>query len=138
MALGLAESKLTSDPGAAPAILGQARRGLSEALAELRELSHGIHPGVLTERGLGPALGELALRSAVPVELSLPPDRRLPDPVEAAAYYVVSEALANLAKHAQGTVARVRVEMVDGEAVVEVADDGIGGADGKRGSGLRG
>jgi signal transduction histidine kinase len=138
MALGLAESKLTSDPGAASVMLGEARRGLAAALAELRELSHGIHPGILTERGLGPALGELSLRSTVPVELSVPLDRRLPDPVEAAAYYVVSEALANIAKHARATVARVRVESTDGGALVEVADDGIGGADGRRGSGLRG
>jgi signal transduction histidine kinase len=138
MTLGLAQSKLTSDPGAASVILGEARARVSAALAELRELSHGIHPGILTERGLGPALGELALRSTVPVELAVSLDRRLPDRVEAAAYYVVSEALANVVKYARATVARVWVERLDGKAVIEVADDGIGGADGSRGSGLHG
>ena len=138
MALGLAEAKLASDPITAGAVFGEARQGLSAALEELRELSHGIHPAILTERGLGPALDELALRAAVPVELAVSGSDGLPEQVEAAAYYVVSEAIANVAKYAHATRTGVRVQAADGEVVVEVADDGIGGADTSRGSGLRG
>jgi signal transduction histidine kinase len=107
------------------------------ALEELRELARGIHPAVLTERGLGPALASLADRAPLPVDLDLP-DERLPGPVEAAAYYVVSEALANVAKYARATSVSVRVAQADGRALVEVADDGVGGADPEQGSGLRG
>ncbi len=138
MALGLAESKLTSDPEAAGRILVEAREGLGTALGELRELSQGIHPGILTERGLGPALTELAYRSSVPVEVAVSLDRRLPEPVEAAAYFVVAEALANVTKYASASAVSVSVDRRDGRAVVEVADDGVGGADPARGSGLRG
>jgi signal transduction histidine kinase len=138
MALGLAEAKFESDPAAAGAVFGEARQGLSAALEELRELSHGIHPGILTERGLAAALDELALRAALPVELTVADTERLPERIEAAAYYVVSEALSNIAKHANATRARVRVEHPDGKVVLEVADDGIGGADTDRGSGVRG
>ncbi|HEU5277684.1 MAG TPA: PAS domain-containing sensor histidine kinase [Gaiellaceae bacterium] len=138
MALGLAQAKLEKDPAAAGAVVGEARRALSAALRELRELSHGIHPAVLTERGLVAALQELTLHTAVPVELALDGTGRLPEQVEAAAYYVVSEALANIAKYAQATGARVQVQPVDGKVVLEVADDGVGGADAGRGSGLRG
>jgi signal transduction histidine kinase len=97
MALGLAESRLASDPEGARRILEETRATLATALDELRELSQGLHPGILTERGLGPALQELAYTSPVPVELSVPLERRLPWPVEAAAYFVVAEALANVA-----------------------------------------
>jgi len=138
MALGLAQAKLQSDPAAAGAVFGEARQGLSTALEELRELSHGIHPAILTERGLIAALDELTLRAAIPVELAVADTDRLPEQVEAAAYYVVSEALANVAKHAHATIARVRVQPAGGKVVIEVADDGIGGADASRGSGLRG
>jgi signal transduction histidine kinase len=138
MALGLAQAKLEQDPAAAGAVFGEARQGLSAALEELRELSHGIHPAVLTDRGLVAALQELTLRAAVPVELALDGTERLPEQVEAAAYYVVSEALANIAKYAHATSAQVRVQPLDGKVVLEVADDGIGGADADRGSGLRG
>ena len=138
MVLGLAEAKLASDPAAAGAVFGEARQGLSAALEELRELSHGIHPAILSERGLGAALDELALRATVPVELAVSGCDGLPEQVEAAAYYVVSEALANIAKYAHATSTGVRVQAVDGKLIVEVADDGIGGADGSRGSGLRG
>lgn len=138
MALGLAEAKLRSDPAAAGAVFGEARQGLSAALEELRELSRGIHPAVLTDRGLVAALQELTLHAAVPVELALDGTERLPEQVEAAAYYVVSEALANIAKHAHATSAQVRLQPLDGKVVLEVADDGIGGADAGRGSGLRG
>jgi signal transduction histidine kinase len=138
MALGLAEAKLRSDPAAAGAVVGEARQGLSAALEELRELSHGIHPAILTERGLVVALDELALRAAIPLELAIADSDGLPEHVEAAAYYVVSEALANVAKYAHATGGLVRVQPGDGKVVVEVVDDGIGGADASRGSGLRG
>jgi signal transduction histidine kinase len=138
MALGLAQAKLEKDPAAASTVVDEARQGLSAALEELRELSHGIHPAVLTERGLVAALQELTLHTAVPVELALDGTGPLPEQVEAAAYYVVSEALANIVKYAHATRAQVRVQPVDGKVVFEVADDGIGGADAGRGSGLRG
>jgi signal transduction histidine kinase len=111
---------------------------LGAALQELRELSQGIHPGILTERGLGPALRELAYGAPVPIELAVPLEERLPQPVEAAAYYVVAEALTNVAKYASATAVSVSVDRRDGRAVVEISDDGVGGADPARGSGLRG
>jgi signal transduction histidine kinase len=138
MALGLAESKLGSDPKSARKILDETRKTLGTTLQELRELSQGIHPGILTERGLGPALQELAYGSPVPIELSVPIEERLPEPVEAAAYYVVAEALTNVAKYASASSVSVRVGSRNGRAVVEVSDDGVGGADPVRGSGLRG
>jgi signal transduction histidine kinase len=138
MALGLAESKLASDPEGARRILDETRTKLGTALQELRELSQGIHPGILTERGLGPALQELAYTSPVPVELSIPLEGRLPQAVEAAAYYVVAEALTNVAKYASASAVSVAVYGRSGRALVEVRDDGVGGADPARGSGLRG
>jgi signal transduction histidine kinase len=138
MALALAESKLSSDPRTARRMLEEARDGLGTALQELRELSQGIHPAVLTERGLGPALQELVYLAPMSIELRVPADERLPEPVEAAAYYVVAEALANVAKYASAHSVCVTVERSNSTAVVEVADDGLGGADPARGSGLRG
>jgi signal transduction histidine kinase len=134
--LRLAGRRVKDDPEAV-AFLQRAGDELAQALQELRELARGIHPAVLTERGLAPALQALAARAPLPVELELPPER-LPAPVEAAAYYLVSEALANVAKYAQASVVRVLVERGDGRARVEVADDGVGGADAGGGSGLRG
>jgi signal transduction histidine kinase len=93
---------------------------------------------VLTERGLGPALEVLAARAPLVVELGVDLPERLPEPVETAAYYTVSEALANVAKHADARLAAVRIECAGGQIVVEIADDGAGGADAERGSGLRG
>ena len=138
MALALAESKLSSDPPTARRMLEEARDGLGTALQELRELSQGIHPAVLTERGLEPALRELVYLAPMPIQLDVPVNGRLPESVEAAAYYVVAEALANVAKYASARSVSVKVERVNGTAVVEVADDGRGGADPARGSGLRG
>jgi signal transduction histidine kinase len=138
MALALAESKLTSDPERARGILEEARAGLSAALQELRELSQGIHPAVLTERGLERALQELVYLAPMPIELDVLGDERLPESVEAAAYYVVAEALANVAKYASARAVSVTVQRRNGVAVVEVADDGLGGADPAGGSGLRG
>jgi signal transduction histidine kinase len=138
LALRLARSRLESDSAAAGEILTGASEELGLALEELRELARGIHPAVLTDRGLAPALESLANRASLPVQLEAVPAERLPAPVEAAAFYVVSESLANVAKYAEASVARVRVTRQNGRAVVEVSDDGIGGADAARGSGLRG
>jgi signal transduction histidine kinase len=137
LALGLAESKLGSDQDEAREIIEEARQALGVALQELREFSQGIHPAVLTERGLGPALRELVYLAPVSIELEVD-EERLPQPVEAAAYYVVAEALANVAKYASADAVSVTVERRNGAALVEVADDGIGGADPAKGSGLRG
>ena len=138
MALGLAESKLAADPEAAGRIIGEARLSLGAALQELRELSQGIHPGLLTERGLGPALQELAYQAPLPVEVAVTLERRLPEHVEAAAYYVVAEGLANVVKYASASAVSISVARANGSAVVDVVDDGVGGADPSRGSGLRG
>jgi signal transduction histidine kinase len=108
------------------------------ALDDLREVSRGIHPAILSAGGLGPALKALARRSVVPVELEVDVRTRLPEPVEVAAYYVVSEALTNTAKHAQASVAHVEARAQDGGLHISVRDDGIGGADVRRGSGLIG
>jgi PAS domain S-box-containing protein len=138
LALRLAQAKLRDDPEGAAQILDAAGEELTHALAELRELARGIHPAVLTDRGLPAALEALASRAPLPVELSTSLDERLPGPVEAAAYYVVAEALTNVAKYADASAVRVRAERNDGRVVVEVADDGVGGADPALGTGLRG
>src|SRR5262249_24798593 len=137
VALRLAQSKLASDPASASELLGQATDELSVALEELRELARGIHPAVLTDRGLDAALRSLADRTPIPVEVQTP-ERTLPDPIAAAAYYVVSEAIANVVKHAQASSIEVAVSAPNGRVLVQVADDGIGGADPAGGSGLRG
>jgi signal transduction histidine kinase len=111
---------------------------LATALAELRELARGIHPAILTDRGLAPAIGSLADRGSVPIDTDVQVHERLPAPVEAAAYFLVSEALTNVARYAEATSARVEVRQVGEELVVEVADDGVGGVDPSAGSGIRG
>jgi signal transduction histidine kinase len=118
--------------------LARVADGLTGALEDLRELSRGIHPAVLSEGGLAPALKALARRSAVPVELEVEVPARLAEPVEVAAYYVVSEALANTAKHANASVIYVRVQAGDDRLQLSVRDDGVGGATPGRGSGLVG
>jgi signal transduction histidine kinase len=118
--------------------LEQMERGLKEMIEEVREISRGLHPAILSEAGLGPALKSLARRSAVPVELDVRIEGRLPPTIEVAAYYVVSEALTNTAKHANASVAKVAVEKREGLLRIEVSDDGSGGADPRRGSGLIG
>jgi signal transduction histidine kinase len=118
--------------------LARVTDGLTGALEELRELSRGIHPAILSEGGLAPALKALARRSAVPVELEVDVQARLPEPVEVAAYYVVSEALANAAKHAHASVAQVEARARDGLLHLSVRDDGVGGAAPGGGSGLVG
>jgi PAS domain S-box-containing protein len=118
--------------------LARTAQGLEGVLEELREISRGIHPAILSEGGLGPALRGLARRSAVPVELDLRGARRLPEPIEVAAYYVVSETLSNAAKHANASVVHVELD-AEGETLrVAIRDDGVGGADPKQGSGLVG
>jgi signal transduction histidine kinase len=112
--------------------------GLAGALEELQEISRGIHPAILARGGLAPALNTLARRSAVPVELEVRAETRLPEPVEVAVYYVVSEALTNTAKHAHASAVHVVVEARDGVLELSIRDDGSGGADPTRGSGLIG
>jgi PAS domain S-box-containing protein len=138
LSLRLAQSLFQRDPAAADEILESAREELSQALEELRELARGIHPAILTDRGLRPALEALATRAPLPVELADIPDQPLPAPIEAAAYYVVSEALTNVAKYANAKHATVRVMRANGQATIEVSDDGVGGADPLGGTGLRG
>jgi PAS domain S-box-containing protein len=138
IALRLADAHLERAPETARGILKAASEDLAGALSELRELARGLHPAVLTDRGLGPALQVLADRAPIPVQVENALDDRLPTAVEAAAYYVVSEALANVAKHAGASSAEVRLHRVDGAAFVEVIDDGVGGAVASAGSGLRG
>jgi signal transduction histidine kinase/PAS domain-containing protein len=138
LALRLAQSRLPADPDGAKELLERASEELAVGLEELRELARGIHPAILTDRGLAPALDALAARASVPVEVSGLPSERLPEPIEAAAFYVVAESLTNVAKYASAKSARVDVARRDGLLVVEVADDGVGGADAAKGSGLRG
>jgi signal transduction histidine kinase len=126
------------EDGELPGLLDRAQEELQLSLGELRELARGIHPAVLTERGLEPALNSLVARAPVPVTVETHSAERLPGPVESAAYFVVSEALANVAKYAHATHATVMVERANGHVTIEVADDGIGGADAANGSGLRG
>jgi signal transduction histidine kinase len=111
---------------------------LKDVSDELREVSRGIHPTILTEAGLGPALRALARRSDVPVEVDVELDDRLPTPVETAAYYIASEALTNIAKHAHANVVQLTAAHDNGVLTLEVRDDGIGGVDSDRGSGILG
>jgi signal transduction histidine kinase len=134
----LARTRLRHDPASAEALLDGAGDELEAALGELRELARGIHPAVLTDRGLDTALETLARRAPVPVELQRLPRERLPEAVELAAYFVVAEALTNVAKYARATHATVDVNRMNGRLVVQVADDGVGGADPDVGTGLRG
>jgi signal transduction histidine kinase len=135
--LGLLEERFAGDADAAAA-LEQTRREVTESLRELRELAQGIHPAVVTGHGLAVALKTLAARAQVPVRLTVDLDGRLPERQEVAAYYVVAESLTNTAKYARASSAAVDVRHTDGRLVVEVVDDGVGGADTRGGSGLRG
>jgi signal transduction histidine kinase len=137
LSLGLLESRLAGDPEAR-ALIAEAKREAAGSLEELRDLAHGIHPAVLTGHGLGPALESLAARAALPVGLDVKLPDRLPPSTEMAAYYLVCEALTNTAKHAHAKSVTVGVRRASGRVVVEVADDGVGGADVDGGSGLRG
>jgi signal transduction histidine kinase len=136
--LRAAQDAVPSDLGELREQLAQAARGLGGVVDDLLEISRGIHPAILSKGGLGPALKALARRSAVPVELDVRSDRRLPGPVEVAAYYVVSEALTNAAKHANASVVHVDFQAADSTAQLTIRDDGVGGADPGHGSGLIG
>jgi PAS domain S-box-containing protein len=137
LSLRLAQSRVGTDPDGAHAVLESAREELAAALDDLRELARGIHPAVLTDRGLAAALEALASRVPIPVEIETP-EVELPQAVEAAAYYVIAEALANVIKYARASVVNVCVTSSETSARVEVVDDGVGGADPTTGSGLRG
>jgi signal transduction histidine kinase len=137
LTLRLARNRLDADSEAA-ALVDRGLEELDAGLSELRELARGIHPAVLSERGLAPALESLAARTPVPVEVSVLPAQRLPAPVETAAYFLVAEALTNVARYAQASEADVSVMRENGRAIIEVRDDGVGGADPGAGSGLRG
>jgi signal transduction histidine kinase len=129
--------RASADPDLAAAI-DQAATELKQAIAELRELARGIHPAILTEEGPAAAVEALPDRSAVPVRVRAGFEGRLSEPVEAVAYFVVTESIANVIKYAKAGAARVELSRCDGMLLVEVSDDGIGGADVSRGSGLRG
>ena len=126
LSLRIAGSRLSEDPAAAAQLIAEASNELALGLEELRELARGIHPAVLTEHGLTPAVEALAARATLPVEVKGLPPERLSEPIEAAAYYVVSEALANVAKYASASRARVDLARDDGVLLVEVSDDGVG------------
>jgi signal transduction histidine kinase len=136
--LRAAQERLREDPDAAAVMLAGVGEDLKRALEELRELARGLHPAVLSDRGLGPALRSLADRFAFPVELSGVPDLRLDRGVEAAVYYVAAESLTNAAKHANATEARIAIAIAGEEVVVEIGDNGSGGAHMEGGSGIRG
>jgi signal transduction histidine kinase len=138
MTLGLAEARMESDPASAAPLIAQAREEAQLAVKELRELARGIHPALLSERGLGAALEALASRCPVPVEISGVPADPLCPPVESAAYYITAEALTNVAKYAHACTARVQLAVDDDRLRVRISDDGIGGADPTIGTGLRG
>jgi signal transduction histidine kinase len=125
-------------PDELPSLAAELAEGLKDVSDELREVSRGIHPAILTEAGLGPALRALARRSNIPVDVDVQLDERLPAPVEAAAYYIASEALTNVAKHAHANVVHLIASNDDGVLTLEVGDDGIGGVDAGRGSGILG
>ena len=136
--LHLVKRRLETDPTEVPQLIDSAQTELSLALEEIRELVRGLHPRLLSDRGLAPALAGLAERALLPVEIVETPSERLPPAVEAATYYLVAEALANAAKHSRASRVTVRVSAKDDSTSVEVADDGVGGADPDTGSGLRG
>jgi signal transduction histidine kinase len=133
----MVQSRIETDPALAKRLVASAGDELSKSLEDLRELARGLHPSVLNH-GLKAALDTLASRSPVPTTVSFNATERLPEPVELAAYFVACEALANVAKYARATKASVRVSRRDGVAVIEIADDGVGGADETAGTGLQG
>jgi len=135
--LGLLEERISGDREARLR-LDQARREIAKSLEELRDVARGIHPAVVSGHGLAVALEQLAAKAPVPVRLNVKVEGRFPEHLEVAAFYLVSEGLANIGKHANATAATVEVARTNGHVVVEVVDDGIGGADPELGSGLRG
>jgi signal transduction histidine kinase len=138
LALQLARAEIGTAANGAAELLAEAEHELRTALDELRELARGIHPAILSDQGLGAALRSLAERSSVPVMIADVPEERLGESIEAATYFVISESLANCAKYAHASNIRVSVTRRNGHAVVDIDDDGVGGADPSHGSGLRG
>jgi signal transduction histidine kinase len=132
------ERRLPDEQPELKTALSETVQELNQATDEVREIAQGIHPAILTQGGLAPALRTLALRSSMPVEVVVEDEARLPEPVEVAAYYVAAEALTNAAKHAEASRARVTVERDDGAVRLRVSDDGVGGADPSTGTGLTG
>jgi signal transduction histidine kinase len=138
MSLGMAEDLIRTDPEAAASLIAEARESTTTALGDLRTVVRGIHPPVLADRGLSGAVQALALDMALPVSVAADLPGRPPAPVESAAYFAVAECLANVLKHSGATLASVRIGYQDGALRIRVADDGHGGADPARGSGLAG
>jgi signal transduction histidine kinase len=142
VSLGLAAGAAQADAAAGRddlrAELSRIAAGLADAVADLQDFSRGIHPAILSEGGLGPALRSLARRSAVLVDLAVTTNARFPEPIEIAAYYVASETLANAMKHAQASHVEISLATRQGSLLLSIRDDGIGGADPARGSGLVG
>jgi signal transduction histidine kinase len=136
--LRAAQATVPAQLGELEDVLSRVGEGLASVFDELREISRGIHPAILSEGGLEPALTALRRRSAIRVELDLHAERRLPEPVEVAAYYVVSEALTNATKHAHASIVNVELDAHDAILQLAIRDDGVGGADPRRGSGLVG
>jgi signal transduction histidine kinase len=138
LAARAAEADAVAGRGDLRAELSRIAAGLADAVAELQEFSRGIHPAILATRGLAPALRTLARRCAVPVDLDVTTDARFPQPIEIAAYYVASETLANAMKHAQASHIEISLTTRNGSLLLSIRDDGVGGADPARGSGLAG
>jgi signal transduction histidine kinase len=136
--LGLAKTQIDRDPAEAGRLIAEAHEEAQLAVKELRELARGIHPALLSDRGLGPALEALAARAPIPVEVSGAPEAPLEPAIEAATYYVTAEALTNVAKYAEASCASVTLRVENGHLRLEVSDDGIGGASLAHGTGLRG
>jgi signal transduction histidine kinase len=136
--LSLAEARFKTDPERAAELLARARQEAELAVKDLRDLARGIHPALLSDLGLGPAVDALAARAPVPVEVTGVPSTPLPNAVEAATYFVIAEALTNVAKYAHARECSVCLSLDDGRLRVEIRDDGIGGADPSTGSGLLG
>jgi signal transduction histidine kinase len=138
MDLGMAQERMDRDPAGARQLLDKAHSAAKEAVTELRQVARGIHPPVLTDRGLDAALSALAARSPVPVTIRVEVPVRPSPTVEAIAYFCVSEALTNVAKHARASSAQVSADLSEGQLRIEVRDNGIGGADPGGGTGLHG
>lgn len=138
MDLGMARAKMESDPEGAAKLISEAHDESKLAMREIRDLARGIHPAVLTDRGLDAAVSALAGRSTVPVTVDVELHRRLPDAVESTAYFIVAEALTNIARHSGATEASIRIRQDDELLHLEIADNGAGGADPDRGTGLAG
>jgi signal transduction histidine kinase len=134
----LLRGRLQGDPGTVEELLTEAEEEMAGTLDDLRALARGIHPAVLTDEGLGPALETLSRRAPVPVTINALPDRQLPSEVEAAAYFVAAEAIANVAKHAQAHTMSITVAPSQNRLVIEISDDGIGGAGTPKDGGLAG